>query len=50
MSIDDQERRERLLEAIRALEAMNGSPDLLESCRRALEGLTGGSEKNDINL
>ena len=37
MSID--ERRERLLEAIRKLEEMNGSPDLLESCRRALEEL-----------
>ena len=38
----DVERRERLLEAIRRLEAMNGSPDLLEACRRALEELTGG--------
>lgn len=32
-------RRERLLEAIRRLEEVNGSPDLLEACRRALEGL-----------
>ena len=37
MSVD--ERRKRLLEAIRKLEEMNGSPDLLESCRRALEEL-----------
>jgi predicted translin family RNA/ssDNA-binding protein len=33
-------RRERLLEAIRRLEEMNGSPDLLESCQRALQELT----------
>ena len=40
MSDDDVSmRRERLLEAIRRLEKMNGSPDLLEACRRALEGL-----------
>ena len=30
-------RRERLLEAIRRLEEMNGSPDLLEACQRALQ-------------
>lgn len=36
-------RRQRLLEAIRRLEEMNGSPDLLEACRRALEGLREGS-------
>ena len=50
MSTDSHERRQRLLEAIRRLEEMNGSPDLLESCRRALEGLTGGYPKNDRNF
>lgn len=40
MTYDDVSmRRERLLEAIRRLEEMNGSPDLLEACRRALESL-----------
>ena len=42
-SNESQERRERLLEAIRRLEEMNGSPDLLESCYRALESLPEGS-------
>ena len=36
-------RRERLLEAIRRLEEMNGSPDLLEACQRALQELTEAS-------
>ena len=39
----DEDRRLRLLEAIRRLKEMNGSPDLLEACMRALEELTGGS-------
>mgnify|MGYP003676232788 CR=1 FL=1 len=38
----DEERRQRLLEAIRRLKEMDGSPDLLEACMRALEELTGG--------
>ena len=50
MSTEGYERRERLLEAIRRLEEINGSPDLLESCKRALEDLTGGSPKNEINF
>ena len=43
-------RRERLLTAIRRLQEMNGSPDLLESCFKALEELPEGSKKNDIIL
>ena len=39
----DEERRLRLLEAVRRLREMNGSPDLLEACLRALEELTEGS-------
>jgi hypothetical protein len=46
MSTDGNEsvsRRERLLEAIRRLKEMNGSPDLLKSCLKALEELPEGS-------
>tara|TARA_X000001382_G_scaffold114634_1_gene93084 strand:+ start:438 stop:569 length:132 start_codon:yes stop_codon:yes gene_type:complete len=32
-------RREKLLEAIRTLEKMNGSPDLIASCKKALESI-----------
>ena len=37
------QRRERLLEAVRRLKEMNGSPDLLEACLKALEELPEGS-------
>lgn len=40
MSTEQQERRERLLEAIRKLEEIHGSPDLLEACKKALEELS----------
>lgn len=33
----DLSRRERLLEALRRVQAINGSPDIIESLRKALE-------------
>ena len=47
MSTDSNERmdrRERLLEALRRVEAMGGSPDILRSIREALEDLSKPSE------
>ena len=38
--IESMSRKGRLLEALRALEAMNGSPDLIASVKRALEELS----------
>tara|TARA_X000000368_G_C23048894_1_gene720400 strand:+ start:3067 stop:3198 length:132 start_codon:yes stop_codon:yes gene_type:complete len=32
-------RRQKLIEAIKTLEMMNGSPDLIESCKKALISL-----------
>tara|TARA_R100001163_G_C4882233_1_gene79029 strand:- start:167 stop:298 length:132 start_codon:yes stop_codon:yes gene_type:complete len=32
-------RRQKLIEAIKTLERMNGSPDLIESCKKALVSL-----------
>ncbi len=37
-------RKERLLEALRKLEAIDGSADQIESIRRALEDLTEQSQ------
>ena len=39
-------RKERLLEALRRLREVDGSPDLIESVLRALQDL----EQNDKNL
>ncbi len=36
-------RRQKLIEAIKTLEKMNGSPDLIDSCKKALESI-----KNDV--
>ena len=46
-SNDGMERRERLLAALRAVEAVNGSPDIIRSIKEALQSLSGGSDKND---
>ena len=50
MTDDVSERRERLLEAVRRLKEMNGSPDLLKACMDALEALSGGSQHSDKNF
>ena len=47
MSTDSNERmdrRERLLEALRRVQAINGSPDIIRSIREALEDLSQPSE------
>ena len=36
-------RRERLLEAVRRLREINGSPDLIKACLQALQDLPKGS-------
>ena len=38
------ERRERLLEALRRVKALKGSPDIIRSITEALERLTEGPE------
>lgn len=42
--IDPMDRKERLLEALRRLREIDGSPDLIESVLAALQDLEKGSE------